>query len=196
MPAATETGERSRVCGAQTAGRWRWCVYVVAPLLVCHTPSAILRSPGSPAARRDRNYSSSQALSLPDLTSGVGKFELASFYLMAYGLGTACLCWIVVVLVHVVGQEEFQVGPTPLARRTSRCAHTKRERFKSVRVAPQACAWGFVFGPSYGVVGCLCWHGQAPPRHKVGPLVLNALLEAVFNGLLLFGIFVATPLFM
>ena len=37
---------------------------------------------------------------------------------------------------------------------------------------------------------------EAPPRTKLGLLCLNACLDSLYNGLLLFGILIASPLFM
>ena len=61
----------------------------------------------------------------------------------------------------------------------------------------------------YGICSAaLCWmvvaavdalgveRFQWPPHDKLGMLFLNVCLDSVYNGLLLFGILVATPLFM
>ncbi len=50
-----------------------------------------------------------EALPCPDLTTNLGKCELATFYLMLYGVCTACLCWLMLVVVHAAHVEDFQV---------------------------------------------------------------------------------------
>jgi solute carrier family 35 protein F5 len=62
---------------------------------------------------------------------------------------------------------------------------------------------------SYGVITLLvCWvfvafvHAtgvetfELPPRAKIGLLFTNAALDSLYNGLLLLGILISTPLFM
>jgi hypothetical protein len=51
-------------------------------------------------------------LPCPDLSSNLGKFELATFYLMLYGVCTALVCWTVVLVVHVAGVERLEVRGT------------------------------------------------------------------------------------